>query len=293
MIPNNLNEWSFPLIEKLIQEGIFETDRLDFKEDIPHVNNNSGKEKLENSVCAFANTEGGFLIFGIKDDRAQEAHDRIIGIEPQKDFPREFGDKTVNIQPHVYYDFLNPPIKIPNKDSVIHIIKIPQSPERPHLTGRKEFYYRTNKGNMQMDYQQIKDSFLNEEQRRQKLRLLFIELVSNKEQAGSMIIEGDGNYSLITLDSQVLQTLLVDTYQTITKEEELIRLLITIREKIMIINNKTGIFYSQMSLPLLSKTDIVNEHNKFIKKVATGLIELIERALKILSDKFGLTDPFK
>lgn len=288
MIPHELKEWDYALIKELVNRGFFETDKFDFKKDLP--------ENLEKSVCAFANTEGGFLIFGIKDDRSISDEERIIGIGPTRDFPREFGDKIINTEPHIYYSFKNPPINIPNSKNVIHVVKISQSPERPHMTSKQDFYYRTNRGNVPMSYQQIKESFLNEEQRRQKLRLLFIELLSNKEQATSMVISKErikDSYSLVTLDSSVLQTLLIDTYPIIIGEEELIRLLVTMRERIKVINNKIRIFYSQVSLPLSGKEEIVKSHNEYINQRVQQLIPLLDRSLKILEERYGLADPFK
>lgn len=296
MIPNNIDDWNYELIEKLVRQGFFETDNFDFKGDLPYPKDENKKENLEQTVCAFANTEGGFLIFGVKDDRGLSYEDRLMGIEPSRDFIKEFGDKIKNIQPHIYFDFKNPPIRTPNNKNVVHIIKIPQSPERPHITKKREFYYRVNGTNNIMSYPQIKESFLNEEQRRQKLRLLFIELLSNKEQSTSMIIPEEKikeSYSLVTLDSSVLQTLLVDTYPIIIREEELIRLLITIREKIKVINNKIRIFYSQISLPLTGKKEIVKSHNEYINQNVKGLISLLDRSLKILQERYGLSNPFR
>ena len=99
MIPNNLNDWTYELIEKLVRDGYHETDKFDLKEDIPDKRNKSEKERLENTVCAFANTEGGFLIFGIKDERKLPYKDRIAGITPSRDFPRKFGEKIRNTEP--------------------------------------------------------------------------------------------------------------------------------------------------------------------------------------------------
>jgi hypothetical protein len=295
MIPNELDEWTYELIKKIVEDGVFETDKFDLKEELPHKNDIKSKERLEKSVCAFANTEGGFLIFGIKDDKSLSYENRIIGISPARDFPREFGDMIINIEPHIYYSFKNPAIKIPISKNVIHVVKIPQSPERPHITSKGEFYYRTNRGNMQMSYQQIKESFLNEEQRRQKLRLLFIELLSNKEQATSMITPDDRimkSYSLVTLDSSVLQTLLVDTYPIIIQEDELISLLMRIRAEIKVINNEMRIFYATISLPITNSEEIVRKHNDSVNTRIKELIPLLDESLKILQDKFGLVNPF-
>ena len=296
MIPNELDDWTYELIENLVESGVFESDRFDFKVGLPDRNDPRGKDRLEKSVCAFANTEGGFLIFGVKDDRSLSCNDKIIGINPADDFPRKFGDKINNVNPHVYYDFKNPAIEIPHTGNYVHVFKINQSPERPHMTSKNMFYFRTNKGNEPMNYQQIKNSFLSEEQRRQKLRLLFIELLSNKEQSTFMIISEDkitDDYTLIEFDSTILQALLVDIYPIIIREEELIKLLFRIRETIKIINNKNRIFYNAVSLPSMNQKKIIKVHNEFVNLHVRRIIPWLDRALEILQDKYGLNNPFE
>lgn len=290
MIPNDLDNWTFSLVKKMVKEGLFETDKFDFKEDIPHRNDKNGKNRMCNSVCAFANTEGGFLVFGIKDDRRLSSNERIIGIDPKRDFPREFGDKLLKMEPQIYYDFQNPPIKIPGSKKVIHIIKIPQSPERPHITSNGKFYIRTNRGNIEMSYPQIKDSFINEEQRRQKMRLFYIELLVIKNQAESMIVPEEKiktSYSLVTLDVKLLQNLLVDIYPIIIRDENLISEIISIREIISLIDNKIKIFYTQISVPRSKMDLLVEEHNKFIKQKAEDLISRLNKALQMIEGELG------
>lgn len=293
MIPTTLNDWDYPLVEKLVKDGFFETDKFDFKEGLPHKNDRSGNERLEKSVCAFANTEGGFLVFGIKDDRLLRDKDRIVGIDPKKDFPKEFGDKLSNIEPHLYYEFRNPAISIPGSNNIIHIVKIPQSPESPHWTSKRGFEFRTNKGNEVMSYQQVKQSFLNEEQKRQKLRLLLIELTSNRELCDGMIIEEgkiEDHHSLITLDSNVLQTLLVDAYSIIINDDELVSILFKLKGIINIMNNEMQIFFSKLSLPSTGMKRTVRNHNEFIKRYVRSIVPLFDRALEILVEKYGFSN---
>ncbi|MFC1993059.1 ATP-binding protein [Chloroflexota bacterium] len=293
MIPNNLNDWDFQLVEKLVRDEFFETDKFDLKEAIPHKDDKKGKDRLEKSACAFANTEGGFLVFGIKDDRSLPYKDRIIGIDHKKDFPKEFGDKLSNIEPHLYYEFRNPAIAIPDSNNIIHIVKIPQSPESPHWTSRKELYFRTNKGNEVMSYQQVKQSFLNEEQKRQKLRLLLIELTSNRQSCNSMKIEEDkieDHYSLVTLDANVLQTLLVDTYSIIINDDELVSILIQLKKIISIMNNGMHVFYNQVSIPVSNRKKIIRDHNEFANRSVETIVPLLDRALEILVERYGFSN---
>jgi hypothetical protein len=115
---------------------------------------------------------------------------------------------------------------------------------RPHLpldTNKRIFWKRTNKGNEQMTYEEIRMSFLNYEERREKLKLLYVELLSNKENLEAMKIDAteiNNFYSLITIESTIIDSMLTDLYTIIDKDQELIKLLFTIRREIRTINNE-------------------------------------------------------
>jgi predicted HTH transcriptional regulator len=99
-------------------EGYCETDTFDFKPILKPVFGDPRKhddynERILNNVCAFANTYGGFIVFGIEDAKNKEGEDRIVGLD-RLDFAAEFGDKIKDLDPTVYYNFKNAPIKIVN-----------------------------------------------------------------------------------------------------------------------------------------------------------------------------------
>ena len=131
IIPKTLDEWDFNKIKSFVDLNMFETDHFDFKADLQPA------EHQERTVSAFANTSGGFLIFGIRD---MSKTNRIVGIDKKKDLPKLFQDRNRKIEPSVYYEFKQPPIPIPNSDKVIHICFIPKSSESPHMTRDQIFY---------------------------------------------------------------------------------------------------------------------------------------------------------
>lgn len=291
MIPRNLNDWNFEVIKKLVGQGWFETDTFDIKENIPHKNDINGRQRLENSTCAFANTDGGFLLFGIKDNKSLSVEERIVGIEQKRDFPREIGDKIRNVEPLIYYNFKNPPIKIPSNKNVIHVIEIPKSPKRPHMTSKREFYYRTNRGNVQMNYQQIKESFLEEEKRMEKLKLIFNELIKNKLYAKQMIVPTYGikkNAPIGFLDSNVLQILLLDAEHVI-KEKETIKKLTIITEKIRIIDQELKMAQIKIFSSGVSRKSI-KELNEAFNIEVQQLELMINDMLCILKEQYGLDE---
>jgi len=102
-----------------------ESKTLEFKREF----NNSNKEKILQTIIAFANGSGGNLIFGIDDDR------KIIGVAN----PFELEEKLSNIT----FDSIKPTIRIDpvfttEQDKTLVIIKVPLGIETP--------YYQKNKG---------------------------------------------------------------------------------------------------------------------------------------------------
>src|SRR5205823_2308177 len=102
-LPDDLNMWTIDTVIKIVEEHEFEPGIFDYKS----VLNATGDEKhkkehrdsIRRTVCSMANTDGGFILFGIL-DRKQEvtpSEKRIIGISIQADLRKDFGDKIADI----------------------------------------------------------------------------------------------------------------------------------------------------------------------------------------------------
>lgn len=105
---------NIPPLRALIAEG--EGLHLDFKQTI------SSAKKIAKTVCAFANTQGGKLLIGVKDNG------RIVGCEVNEELymvesaARLYCRPAVTFQRTVHEE----------KDKWVLEIDIPQSPNRPH-----------------------------------------------------------------------------------------------------------------------------------------------------------------
>jgi hypothetical protein len=247
-------------------------------------------DNLTKICCAFANSLGGFVVVGVKD---RSGHFLVEGIESDSEIAKKFGDK-LHAEPSI--DFASPiALPIPKNSNVLYVFHVAQSPRRPHITRKPDqriFWKRTPAGCEQMTFSEIREQFLRYEERRDKLKLLFIELLVNREDLnGASRIEGSDTYSLVTLDSSVLDRLLVDTYSVIQGEHQLIRILLTMRGQIRLANTKAKIFFGQMALPLSNTKEIVASHNQYMKERATFILPLITEAIGILENRLGLTDP--
>ncbi len=102
------------LIE-LIEEG--ENIQCEFKRKF------STPEKISREMIAFANTKGGYLLFGVDDDK------KIVGVESEKETVELVKDAALNYC-QLPVDYTIQYKEIENKEIVI--ISIPESNNKPH-----------------------------------------------------------------------------------------------------------------------------------------------------------------
>lgn len=284
--PRILEDWNYNLIKELVNKDYFETEFFDFKADLQPA------PKQEKIVCAFANTIGGFLIFGVGDIKKT---DRIIGINKKRDMSKEFYDKIKMIDPSVNFDFKQPPIQIPNSDKIIHVCFIPKSSERPHMTRENHFYIRTSGGsNAFMDYNTIRESFYGFEQRKIKVEMLGLELTYLGSIIKRMIIPEskiETTYSLNEAESSLLVDLMGQTYSIIKADWDLVSLLLGIRSYLGSLNQTRKSFFSETSLPVTVRASLFKKYNQKIKALVDILTKRIKEALVILEEKYGVEIP--
>lgn len=162
LFPTSLSEWCVESVHGLAQQGVFESDRFDLKEMLPDSRDDRAKNRLVKACAAFANSDGGFLIFGVKDDKNLPAEQRLVGLAPTLDFPANFGSYPARVQPSVSWGFRNPAVTL-SSGNLIHIVHIFPRKGSPHAlpdSDRWAFCKRTAMGTETMSYQEIRDGFI-------------------------------------------------------------------------------------------------------------------------------------
>jgi hypothetical protein len=288
MTPATLSKWTTEVLIELLSQGLFETEEFDFKETLP--SDEKGRDRLRSACCAFANAAGGFLVFGVKDDRSACPQDRLVGLDRHLDFPERFGNFPGQCTPSVNWSFLNPPLKLSN-DRVIHIVHVPKSWKAPHAVGEPgvgwRFPKRTNKGTEHMGIDEVRSSFLAFYEKRMRLQLLRAELSILRDHAAEAMIRDptkkETNYSLVTFDVTVIESVLSDTYPLTTSSPALLEILARLRHEVMIANNKIRLFFGTITLPRSNMGAIVRQHNEFMAAKCAGIGALCSDAIEALN----------
>ena len=154
-------------IESLVEDEVSENRNLDYKQEYKFSKDSDKKEFLYD-VCSFANSGGGYLIYGIeelkKDGKGTGYPKKVIGLKnfnPDLEI-RGFESSILRgIQPRI--SVKSQPIKCNENDSVL-IIEIPRSYNTPHMVTFKDsckFYNRVSASKYLMnDVGEIRDFFL-------------------------------------------------------------------------------------------------------------------------------------
>lgn len=94
-----------------------EGEQLDFKQRITSL------EKIAKTLCAFANTRGGMLLIGVKDDRS------VTGIDPEEEkfMIQQAATEYCHPQIPLQFEELEDP-----EDRTVLVVEIQESQEKPH-----------------------------------------------------------------------------------------------------------------------------------------------------------------
>jgi len=169
-IPENVNEWSRGILVDLLDEGYDENLRLEFKSKI-----DAKTKRIPITACAFTNTKGGFLVFGIDNNRNKKlsTEQKLVGLEDSDQLKSKINNQIRNIKlgiPIENIEFKEANISLPN-GKVIVVLKISKSVTGPHQF-ENIFYKRVANGNSPMDIDEIKNAFIESQKSSRMLTLI-------------------------------------------------------------------------------------------------------------------------
>ncbi|MDN7992954.1 ATP-binding protein [Burkholderia orbicola] len=159
MIPlAKLEEVNEAILQQLIDDAFRESRTLDFKAQLDLTRD--GRQALAEDVCAFANTVGGDLVFGIREDGgiAEEIVPlHIADLDAQLLTLTNFLRDAV--EPRVTTNLLSHAVPLAAGGYVV-VLRVAPSPNAPHrLLRNNHFYLRNSVGKETMDIHAIRTAF--------------------------------------------------------------------------------------------------------------------------------------
>ena len=146
-------------IQYLIDFGVEESVHLDYKASGALAKTDSKKKEISKDVSAFANSDGGIIVYGVE-ERGHKAvgFSYIDGNEITKEWLEQVINSTINQKIDGIEIF---PIR--NNDNIsesIYIVRIPRSYRAPHMISIDKCYYkRCNFESVKMEEYEVRDLF--------------------------------------------------------------------------------------------------------------------------------------
>ena len=169
-IYRRIDEIDKAFLQSLVEEEVMEDRGIEYKRDLnilidlPKDVMERGKQEFCGDVSAFANTDGGFLIYGIDQDVEGRANE-LNGISCLDNFDklrnRLFQIIGAGIEPQLFGVDIEK-VDLDKERSII-LIHVPSSWSKPHWVGKKgcrTFYTRTSSGKDHLDIRNVRELFV-------------------------------------------------------------------------------------------------------------------------------------
>ena len=180
----------------LISLGTEESINLDFKSADSLSLNDKKKAEIAKDVSAFANSAGGYIVYGI----SEENH-KASSISPIDGtiFTKEWIEQVIQSRIQRKIDGLSiKPVRI-NQDlkQSVYVVAVPESPSAPHMTSDKKFYKRFNFESVQMEEYEVRSLY----NRKEKTKLIIDNIITTREIEYED--EGEGKIAYVNLSFQI------------------------------------------------------------------------------------------
>ncbi len=288
MIPNSLAGWTYELIETLCEAGRSESDRHDFKFQLRGIKN------LTKTCCAFANSEGGFVILGIADRDRKKFE--IAGLDPDKEL---YGDFLAQVKASPNIEISLPrSISIPGSEKLLYVFEIPRSPRRPHLPTVEEerfFWKREGSSCKRMTLEEIRYQMNNYEEKREKLALLLMELSHIRANLEEELNQQEESYISNKFDLYIFDNVIVQSFSILKGDTKLLINIKLLRRYLERLNAKKQMMLDRiMSDPLLQNVrSQANGYKIEVSMCFDYVMTLANDIEKSLRERLNIAHPYE
>lgn len=155
---HKLEDYDWEFVQSLIKNNIEESINLDFKSAEALSKIDSKKKEISKDVSAFANSNGGVIIYGIDEiDHKASSISFVDGNEYTKEWLEQVISST--IQRNIPNLKIFPIRKEGLITQTVYIVQIPESMEAPHICKDKKFYKRYNFESVAMEEYEVRQLY--------------------------------------------------------------------------------------------------------------------------------------
>lgn len=154
-------EYNIEDITALIDNEAEESVHLDFKAAGALSKDDKKKTEIAKDVSAFANSDGGIIVYGIEE---QEHKACALSYIDGNTYTKEWLEQVIqdNIQRRIEGLEIFPIRENGDITKSIYIVKIPRSSNTPHMSADKCYYKRNNFRSVKMEEYEVRDLFYRE-----------------------------------------------------------------------------------------------------------------------------------
>lgn len=153
----NLEDFTADTLQYLIENEVEENVHLDYKAGSALQKNDRGKNEITKDISAFANADGGIIIYGLAEKDHKPAE---LAPFDGNDFSKERLDQIIaNIQPSIKGVTIFPIRLGGDVSQSVYVVKIPRSSNAPHMATDHRYYKRNNFQSVAMEDYEVRDLF--------------------------------------------------------------------------------------------------------------------------------------
>ena len=157
--------WTEAKIQNFIKSEIEESLTLEYKSGEALEKTEHKKREITKDVSAMANSDGGLLIYGIRESsEAERRHlpDIVVPVD-RSEYPREWLEQVINsIRPRIDSIVIHSVNLKSGENEVVYVVEIPQS-NTAHQANNHRYYKRFNFQSVPMEDYEVRDVMFREQ----------------------------------------------------------------------------------------------------------------------------------
>lgn len=173
-------------ILELIAAGAEESINLDFKACGSLDQLDSRKNEISKDVSAFANSDGGIIIYGVAEANHKAS---ALSFVDGTVYTKEWLEQVINsrIQKRIQ-DFTIHPIRFDNDPrQTVYVVKVPQSSAAPHMASDGRFYKRYNFQTVRMEEYEVRELYNRKAKTDLYIEDVLVKNFSSKTDSGKLV----------------------------------------------------------------------------------------------------------